>query len=666
MKNLLQLEGIGKVTEKKLNSIEIFDINDLLHTYPKKYELHKLENAVDFRLGSQMSLAVTVTKTAKVFYIRRNLTKLSLTVEMDRRIFNVHIFNREFLSKQLFEGQRIVITGKFLSNFNNFTANAIVIEKNYKPGIIPLYNIKNINDFTIRKAIRSALESSQELVEEIPTEILGKRNIPEINQTIRKIHSPTNESDISISRKRIKYEELLGFALKVESLKKLNKTIITPKKKYDINVVKEFIEKLPFTLTRDQKEATNDIFRDLKTPKQMNRLLQGDVGSGKTIVSILASLAVYTSGYQVAYMAPTLVLANQHYETFKNYFADYPIKITLLTSELKSSERNEALESIRSGDTDIVIGTHSLIQEDIGYFKLGFIVIDEQHRFGVEQRKLLRKKGMVPDILLMSATPIPRTLAISLLADIDVSSIMTKPEGRKVVITKILAFEEIDKLTEVIKREVSNSHQIYFICPLIEESEISRNVSLKELLPILKKKLSKNITMDVLHGKMKDQEKQAVLNRFYMNQTNVLLSTTVVEVGVNVKNATVMVIINANAFGLAQLHQLRGRIGRNIYQSYCYLVVDEIMTHSDRLDILTKTDDGFEISEYDLLQRGPGEMFGFSQSGIPDFVMANIISDKELLEAAFEDASEIIDSKDRKAKILTNKAIKLIESYNLD
>ncbi len=660
------LDGIGKVTEKKLNSMEIFDINDLLHAYPKKYELHTLEDTDAFKLDTQLSFAVTVKKPAKVFYIRKRLTKLSVTVEMDRLIFNVHIFNREFLAKQLVEGQRIVVTGKFVSNFNNFTASGIVLEKNYRPGIIPVYNIKDINDSLIRKAIKSAFDTKYELIEEIPASILKKRRIPDINQTIRKIHFPETEEDIAISQNRIKYEELLDFALKVESLKKLNQTIFTPEKKYDIKVVKEFIEKLPFVLTEDQKQATNDIFRDLKKNRQMNRLLQGDVGSGKTIVSVLASLAVCTAGYQVAYMAPTLVLANQHYETFKRYFKNYPLTITLLTSELSTRERNDALSSILSGETDIIIGTHSLIQDDIGYHKLGFIVIDEQHRFGVEQRKQLRKKGVVPDILLMSATPIPRTLAISLLADIDVSSIMTKPAGRKPIVTDIVSFEEIDGLVKVIIREVELGHQAYFICPLIEESENSRNISLEELLPILKTKLPNNITMDVLHGKMKDQEKQDVLRRFYMNETNILLSTTVVEVGVNVQNATVMAILNANAFGLAQLHQLRGRIGRNVYQSYCYLIVDEIMAQSERLDILKQTDDGFEISEYDLKIRGPGEMFGFSQSGIPNFSMANIITDKELLEAAFQDATEIINSDDVKAKILTNKSIKLIESYNLD
>ncbi len=666
MGELQELKGIGKVTEIKFNENEIFSINDLLKTYPKKYELHKLNNVDDFELDKTLSLSVRINKTPKIFYIRKRLTKLSVSVEMDNRIFNVHIFNREFLFSQLTMNTNVVITGKFLKNFNNFTASNLVLAKNFKTGIIPVYNLKDINDNTVKKAILSAFQTHSSLKEDLPDFIIEKREIPDINLAIKKIHYPENENDILLSQTRIKYDELLKFALKVESLKKLNQTVKTPKKNYDITKVREFINKLPFELTDDQKTATNEIFRDLKNENQMNRLLQGDVGSGKTIVSILASLAVHTASFQTAFMAPTLVLANQHFKTFKDYFINYDIEIDLLTSELSQSERNTILAKIKTGKTDIIIGTHSLIQDEIEFNNLGFIVIDEQHRFGVEQRKTLRRKGIVPDILLMSATPIPRTLAISLLADVDVSSIVEKPLGRKRVKTEIISFENIDRLIKLIEKEILYGHQAYFICPLIKESETSRNISLEALLPILKTKMNKNISIDVLHGKMKDVDKQRVLDKFYNNETNVLLSTTVVEVGVNVKNATIMVIINANSFGLAQLHQLRGRIGRNAYQSYCYLIVDEVINQSSRLDILKQTDDGFKISEFDLAMRGPGEMFGFSQSGIPNFHMANLINDKDLLEKAFEDAIEIINSQNIKAKKLTNKAIKSIETYNLD
>jgi len=398
----------------------------------------------------------------------------------------------------------------------------------------------------------------------------------------------------------------------------------------------------------------------------MNRLLQGDVGSGKTIVSVIASLACVTAGQQAAIMAPTLVLAKQHLITFKNYLNDYGVKIELLTSDLSTVEKRRIKEALRYNEIDIVIGTHALIQKDTDFFNLGFIVIDEQHRFGVKQRKILREKGVTPDILLMSATPIPRTLAISIYKDIDISFIKEKPSGRLEIKTDISSYEDLDTLLTKVQVELDKGFQAYVICPMISESDTSEKLSVEAIYKLLSQKLGHKYKVDFLHGKMNDQDKDFILKRFYNNDSKILVSTTVVEVGVNVLNATVMLVMNADTFGLAQIHQLRGRIGRNQYQSYCYLVVDDLLEASDRLKILKDTTDGFLISEYDLSLRGPGEVFGQTQSGIPNFKMANLIKDSQILEEALEDAELIINSKDTESSILRNKAIKAIESYNLD
>jgi len=662
---LKQIPGVGKVTLQKLNNLNIKSVEDMLFCFPKKYEINSLDNIDNLVIDKTLTLKVEVICKPKLYYIRKKLTKMLIQVKQNNLIFSVSIFNREFLMNVLNSGIEIVITGKFLKNFNSFSASNMVLFTNFKEGILPVYGLNDITEHRVRTITRNIIENGYLLSENLPDFIKNKRNLKNINETIKRIHIPQFIDDVNASKIRMAYEEFLMFAIRVETIKKLNQRIITPTKNYDLIRVKELITSLPFELTDDQKSATNEIFLDFKKKTRMNRLLQGDVGSGKTIISIISSFAVVTAKHQVAILAPTLVLAKQHYQTFRKYLDSFNVSVALLTSESSPQEKKEIFKKTRNSEIDILIGTHSLLQESIEFSNLGFVVIDEQQRFGVEQRKAIREKGIHPDILMMSATPIPRTLAISLFENTDVSTIREKPSNRKSVLTKILDFEELELSFKTIETELKKNRQIYVICPLIEASDSRNHVSTDEAYIIIKNRF-KSAKIDILHGKMNDVEKTQVLGKFYRNETQILISTTVVEVGVNIENATAMLIFNANAFGLAQIHQLRGRIGRNDYEAFCYLIIDNLVEDLERLKILEETNDGFAISEYDLALRGPGEVFGNIQSGVPNFRFANIIKDEELRDKAFEDAKQVVISHDALSQRLVTRVLKSIESYNLD
>ncbi|PKK95476.1 MAG: ATP-dependent DNA helicase RecG [Tenericutes bacterium HGW-Tenericutes-5] len=662
---LKEISGVGKTTLSKLNALNITSIEDVLLCFPKKYEINKLDDISSRKINTQMMFSCQVISKPKLFYIRKRLTKLSFQCEINTFKFQVSIFNREFLSHSLNVGVFIVVSGKFLKNFNNFTASNLVLLENFKEGIKPIYGINDITEHRMTTIVSNILQNDYNIDDNIPEFIKNEQQFSNINKIITSIHQPKSLDEIQNAKKRLIYEEFLRFGIRIELIKKLNSRITSPKKNYDINIIRNFIKKLPFELTNDQKQATNEIFLDFKKSTRMNRLLQGDVGSGKTIVSVIAAYAIITAKYQVAILAPTLVLANQHYATFKKFLDSENIQVELLTSDITAHSRRNILNNVKSGKTNIIIGTHSLLQGDIVFNNLGFVVIDEQQRFGVEQRRIIREKGINPDILMMTATPIPRTLAISLFENTDVSSIKEKPSNRQNIRTEVIGFEDLEKAYKTIEDELNKSHQVYVICPLIEESETKTAVSVEEAYKMIVKRFI-TAKSDILHGKLNDSEKTLILNQFLSNKTQILVSTTVVEVGVNVPNATTMVIFNANSFGLAQIHQLRGRVGRNDLAAYCYLVVDNISDENDRLNILEKTNDGFEISEYDLATRGPGEVFGKTQSGIPNFKFANLINDVEVREKAFLDAKRVIDSNDFISRKLTNACLKSIESYNLD
>ncbi len=664
---LLAIKGVGNAMLLKLQQNSIHSLSDLIHYLPSRYEKHEISSIHSMRFLETITLKAKIVSPPVLNYIRKRLTKLIVEVATEDVVFKVILFNREFLKSSLFVGEEVVVTGKFENTIKTMIANDLVLSKNYILGIIPKYGLIDISDKVFSKLVKESLNLNQLFFEDpLPNDIIIKQQLLTQEDMIKVAHFPSSDDEILKVSTRIKYEELFRFGLRIALLKQLNDRIVSIPKKYEIDKVRQFIDSLPFELTPDQKMVTNDIFRDLKKPNPMLRLLQGDVGSGKTVCSMIAAYAVVTAHEQVAIMAPTEILAYQHYQNFKEALEPFHVKVEFLSSSIKGNERMTILNNLQNGHIHILIGTHSLIQEEINFAHLGFVIIDEQHRFGVDQRKKLRLKGLEPDVLLMSATPIPRTLSIAIFGDMDISSIKSMPIGRKKVMTTVADFSAIDTVIKQVNEELNLNNQAYFIVPVIDGKEGSDLIGVSELYSILRDQISNHFNIEILHGKLKNDEKNAILSRFYEGLTHVLVSTTVVEVGLNAPKATVMTVVNAERFGLSQLHQLRGRVGRNDKQSYCFFLSDMVLMGNNRLDILEKTSDGFEISEEDLRQRGPGEVFGSEQTGIPKFKMANIIEDEALLHLAFSDAASILNSRDVKAIKLIKNTLTMIENFQLD
>ena len=563
----------------------------------------------------------------------------SFDVSVNDKILKVTIFNRAFLSSKIKEGNTIFIDGKYDSASSKIVANNLYFSINENT-FEPIYEIEGIPSKVLKKAILNAIDEYSEYIHEtLPKFIKEKYNLLNVVDSYKLIHNPKSQVDIDNALRRFKYEEFLTFELKLQYLKYLNKNEKKTPKKWDINVIRDFIKTIPFEFTDAQKRVTNEIYKDLKSDYPMNRLVQGDVGSGKTIIAALAIYAVALDKYEACMMAPTEVLAYQHYESLSKLFKNTPIRVGLLTSSIKGKKREELLDKIRNHEIDVIIGTHALFTEDIIYDNLGLVITDEQHRFGVNQRKALREKGFNPDVLYLTATPIPRTLAISLFGDMDLSIIDELPKGRKEIKTKVVLEDNIDACFSFIDKEIGNNHQIYVISPLIEESKKLDLHDVFDTLNIFKERFP-NYNIEVLHGKMKQAEKDEIMKRFKNNEFQILISTTVIEVGIDNPNATVMMIFNAERFGLSQLHQLRGRVGRGIDASYCFLVSNN--TDRARLKIIENTTDGFKLAEEDLKLRGPGDFFGSRQSGLPNFKFGNLITDFKLIEKAKNDASFIV------------------------
>lgn len=643
MIELETIDGIGPKTKELLNKIKIYDRNDLLNYYPYRYDIIKRSDISNLNDGDKIIIDGIIEGQPTVIFINKSLKKMIFRINNRTNILNVTIYNRNYLYQDLKSGKEVTIIGKYNKLKNAVIASDIRFGM-LPPGakIEPIYYVtEGLTVKQISKFISSALEEDYQVEDLVPRFLVEKYNLMDKKTAIKNIHVPEDILLLKKARQRIKYEELFMYVLKVNYLKqKMSDDSTAIERNLDKDKLDKFIKGLPFELTLDQDKAVNDIINDLSIKKRMNRLLEGDVGSGKTIVALIAIYANYLSKYQSALMAPTEILANQHYEDAKKIFAKYKLNMALLTSSTSNKDKKEIYKGLEDGSIDLVIGTQSLIQDAVKYKKLGLVITDEQHRFGVNQRDTLKSKGLSPDVLTMTATPIPRTYALTIYGDTAISEIKSKPSGRKEVITVFKKNKEITSVLEMMKQELDLNHQIYVVAPMIETDDNDDKESVKDLEEKMNKAFGKISKIGIIHGKLDPKEKDKVMRNFENNKINILISTTVIEVGVNVPTASMIVIFNANMFGLSTLHQLRGRVGRSDIQSYCILVAEN---PEEKLRLMEKTNNGFEISEYDFQTRGEGDLFGTRQSGELGLKMANIKKDFKMLLKAKEDADLFIN-----------------------
>jgi ATP-dependent DNA helicase RecG len=562
----------------------------------------------------------------------------------DRDVFSVSFFNQPYLKDKIVVSEDIAVYGKWDAKRKTLTGMKI-LGSNSEGDFAPIYHVnKAIRQTTLIDLITKAFDQFGEAIEEnLPVSLIDKYRLLSKKEAMYAMHFPLNPEQHHQAKRRVVFEEFFLFQMKIQGLKKAEKAETNGiAVLYDIERLKTFTQGLPFELTNAQKRVTNEICRDLRSPKHMQRLLQGDVGSGKTVVAAIALYATVTAGFQGALMVPTEILAQQHMESLQQLFDVAEVRVALLTGSTKTKERREILADLVKGEIDVIVGTHALIQEGVDFANLGLVITDEQHRFGVNQRRVLREKGFQPDVLFMTATPIPRTLAITAYGEMDVSIIDEMPAGRIPVETRWIRPPQLDKVLEWSYQELNAGHQMYVICPLIEESEMLDVQNAVAIYEELQEYFAPKFNVSLLHGKMKNSEKDEIMETFKNNESQVLVSTTVIEVGVNVPNATMMLIIDADRFGLAQLHQLRGRVGRGAEASYCVLVANpKNDTGKERMKIMTETTNGFVVSEKDLELRGPGEVFGFRQSGLPEFAAADLVTDAHILEVARKEAQAL-------------------------
>lgn len=641
-----KLKGIGEKLAEELALLNIRTIEDLLTYFPFRYEIFEVKPL------SQLIHEDTVTIVGKVLYepivqyYGKKKSRLTFTVDVEGVAVKAVMFNRAFAKKQIQPNKVVTLIGKWDAHRLQITVN------NYRIGypekevqIQPVYSSRGeISSARLRSFIKQAINKYGDSIKEfLPDIYLLEYKLPSRKHAIKTLHFPTNQLELKHARRRLVYEELLLFQLKIQLLKKRNRVENEAfRQVFSEEKVQQFVNRLPFTLTDDQQKSLHEILHDMKSPIQMNRLLQGDVGSGKTAVASICLYASVLAEKQGALMVPTEILAEQHYESLQQLFRD-DINLALLTSSIKGKKREQILEQIKNNEIDVVIGTHSLIQEEVIFNRLGLVIIDEQHRFGVEQRKALREKGLHPDVLFMTATPIPRTLAITALGDMDVSTITQLPKGRKEVETYWIKENLFERVLKFILKKINEGEQAYIVSPLIEESEAFDYQNAVDLYHQLREYFPSHVHIGLLHGKLHQDEKESIMKQFMNNEIHLLVATTVIEVGVNVPNATIMVIYDAERFGLAQLHQLRGRVGRGDKQSYCILIADpKGEVGKERMRIMTETTDGFKLAEEDLKLRGPGDFFGKKQSGLPEFKVADLVHDYRALEVARKDAVDII------------------------
>lgn len=638
---LEDIKGIGPKTLKLFQNLNIFTIQDLITYYPYKYKLYHPVTLDNYEENTEVLINGYVASDAKIYYIKRNLNKISFRLNTGTKLINVTIFNRPFIKQHLLLNKYISVIGKYNVKTNTFTASDIKLTPIIKDEIEPIYHTtQGLKQVNIHKIINNLLEKNIYVPSLIPEEYIKEYSLLDKLTAIKEIHNPTSTNNLKQAEICLKYEELFEYTLKINYLKYLkDKTTSSYIKTFDTSKLDNLIASLPFKLTDSQVNAVEDIKKDFNSPKHMNRLILGDVGSGKTIISFLALYMNYLSGYQGVLMAPTEILIKQHYENIKKILTD--LNIEILTGSTTKKDRDKIIENLKKGQIDILLSTHSVLNDDVVFKNIGLVVTDEQHRFGVNQRKNLQNKGENVDVLYMSATPIPRTLALTIFKDMDITEIKTKPLNRKPKITKLYKTSEIKEVLYEMLDEIKKGHQIYVVSPLIEnEEENTKLASVNYLYEKINVALNGKVPIGVLHGKLKNEEKENIMNDFKSNKTKILISTTIIEIGVDVSNATMIVIFNAERFGLATLHQLRGRIGRNDIESKCILISDY---YTPRLKILEESEDGFYISEKDFELRGAGDLFGVKQSGDMVFKIANLNKDFKILKKCSEDSLNFLN-----------------------
>lgn len=640
--DLSTIKGIGDKTVKLLNKLSIYDTLDLVNYLPYRYEIIKRSDLNNLSDNDKIIIDGIVENIPNVYHINKKLNKMSFRINSGTMLFNVTIFNRSYLKSSLKIGKTVTVMGKYSKKNNSITASDVkLLELGNKVFIEPIYHkVSGLSDKQINNYINKVIDNK--VIDYIPDIFKTKYKFMDKSMALNCLHNPTSLTDLKNARTRFKYEELFVFMLKMSYLKSRRGHDLGIKRNIDIDKLNEIISNLPFELTVDQKKVINIIYSDLNSDIAMNRLLQGDVGSGKTIVAFLTMYLNSLSGYQSALMAPTEILAVQHYNNFKSLFKDSGLSCCLLTGKTPNKEKKKIYSLLEEGKIDVIIGTHALISENVVYKNLGLVITDEQHRFGVKQRENLYNKGFTPDTLYMSATPIPRTYAITLYGDMDISSIKTMPKGRKPVVTLLKNNEHIKDVLELMYEQLKKHHQVYVVSPLIDD-DTDEFDSVYKLEEKMNKAFGKVCKIGVLHGKLNNDLKDEVMNKFKNNEIQILISTTVIEVGVDVSNATMIVIFDSYRFGLSTLHQLRGRVGRNDLESYCILVSDK---ETKRLEILTKTNDGFKISEEDFKLRGSGDIFGIRQSGDMSFSVADVKRDFNVVLRAKEDSEYFFKSKE--------------------
>ncbi len=663
-KDVKYIKGVGPNRVKLLNNLGIFTLKDLITYYPRTYEDRSKPKSICECVNGEEALieGVVCSRLSDVRIPHKTMQKL--IVRDETMSATITWFNQSYLKNRFEVGKKYRFYGKISNQYGKITMTSPVfddIDKTQNTGrIIPIYPLTfNLSQNILRKIIEAGLaEIEGNLKETLPDDLLKEYKLEEINQAIKSIHFPQEFEDFNKARNRLVFEELFIVQL---ALLELKNNYMTQEKgiKFDENAkMSDIINKLPFKLTKAQLRVLEEIDENMESEKSMNRLLQGDVGSGKTVVAMCAAYKAVKSGYQAAIMAPTAILATQHLENFKKIFDDLNIKCELLISGITKKKKEELLEKLKNGEIDIIIGTHALIEENVIFKNLGLVVTDEQHRFGVKQRTKISKKGQNPDVLVMTATPIPRTLALILYGDLDISIIDELPPNRKKIETFAVRKNMTDRINHFIQKQIEQGRQAYIVCPLVEENEELDLKSVEKIYETYKTEIFPQYRVEYIHGKMKQKDKDNIMKEFKEGKINILISTTVIEVGVDVPNANIMVVENAERFGLAQLHQLRGRVGRGEYESYCVLKFEGKSENvRERMKVMCDTNDGFIISEKDLELRGAGDFFGTMQHGLPEFKIANLFEDISILKLAQSAANKIV-SQDPKLEKDENKKLK--------